>query len=706
MKNLILQPKYSNIMSNNENKKVAEIINLDFVDVNPRKLKEDKRSGFVSYGEKDEYPDYLLDLMDHSADHGAIIRGKADFVIGGGIEVASPEVDQKTGFPKEYPFLKSVNKDGESIEEVFKKIEIDVEIFGGAIAECIYSRAGKLVGINHLEFQKCRLHKDGTKLKYAAEGWAEKSSSGEWITKVRPEFKSIESYDAQKKQARCFVYIRQYSPGAEAYPKPEYIGALRAIATDCAISEFHLNGITNGMFTSKMISFNNGVPETEDEKKEIEKKINNKHAGPKNAGRVMVAFSRSGENAPTVIDLSGTEIDKHFDTLSKKVQQSIYSGHRITSPMIFGIKTEGQLGGRTELREAYELLNATYLQPRREFLEKYLNLILPDAGIPRVKIRRTELISHEFDAATMADNMTEDEIRASMGLAPRDESTGLKGQSKIIKRLAALPALVANKVLDMLTPNEVRSIIGLPGLAGGDNVEGQTDPATVQPAPAPVVTPTPIAQAKKDDLNDEEDAKVFSEFGSSRDAFTIYESRKILFDDSLKASEAYFAEVKNLKGNKLAVLSLLEKDPKIDSKAIAEALDIAPGRAEAILADLQESKLLKITTEKIGEDEVTVRTPNADARDIIDNGSNSTTSIKVLYSYEGPKDPRNRPFCAKLLELNRVYSRTEIESISERLGYSIWDRRGGWYKPEGSTEARPYCRHSWFANVVIDKKSK
>jgi hypothetical protein len=62
------------------------------------------------------------------------------------------------------------------------------------------------------------------------------------------------------------------------------------------------------------------------------------------------------------------------------------------------------------------------------------------------------------------------------------------------------------------------------------------------------------------------------------------------------------------------------------------------------------------------------------------------TAFQVMYYYEWqegiPLDQRNtpkypsRPFCGKLMELDRLYSRKDIEAISERLGYSVWDRWG------------------------------
>jgi hypothetical protein len=77
-------------------------------------------------------------------------------------------------------------------------------------------------------------------------------------------------------------------------------------------------------------------------------------------------------------------------------------------------------------------------------------------------------------------------------------------------------------------------------------------------------------------------------------------------------------------------------------------------------------------------------------------------NVYFKYSYEWnddiPIEERDttehpsRPFCKKMIELNRVYTRQEIESISAMVGYSVWDRKGG----EG-------CRHRWVKQTIFKK---
>ena len=81
--------------------------------------------------------------------------------------------------------------------------------------------------------------------------------------------------------------------------------------------------------------------------------------------------------------------------------------------------------------------------------------------------------------------------------------------------------------------------------------------------------------------------------------------------------------------------------------------------------------------------------------------------ISIRYTYEvtpGLGDaiiPTTRDFCRRLIELDRVYSRAEIQQISQRLGYSVWQRRGGFYHNPRTGVTTPYCRHRWVEQVVI-----
>jgi hypothetical protein len=113
---------------------------------------------------------------------------------------------------------------------------------------------------------------------------------------------------------------------------------------------------------------------------------------------------------------------------------------------------------------------------------------------------------------------------------------------------------------------------------------------------------------------------------------------------------------------------------------------------------------IDVAKEMIGDDEIIERSV-PDASMITAPPSNAKippSQVFIKYSYEGPQDNRNRPFCARMMQLNRLYSRAEIETISQRLGYSVFDRRGGFWTHKNG-ETTPYCRHKWKSNIVVKK---
>lgn len=666
-----------------------EIINLQFEDIKPPSYKENKVKGWVTYGEQNDYPNYLLGLFNDSAKHAAIVRGKADYIRGNGF--AFKQKDQASTNSKTQTIIDKANADGESLSDVLGKAAFDVELFGGAYLEIHFNKKKQVSEIYHLDFSNVRTNKAKTLFYFSEEWHKESGTSLIQNSQVKPE--EIPAFDKENPKGKQVLFIEQYTPGKRIYPLPGYFGCMRYIQVDINIAEFHLNGTNNGMFTSKIINFNNGVPSLEDQDK-IEKKVNKKFAGTKNAGKIMLSFNKSKDNAPTVDDLSATELDKHFDILNKTVQQELYSGHRITSPMLFGIKTEGQLGGRAELQEASELFENTYVNSKREFFEKHINNILEINGLPPVYLQKSEPIGYAISQTAIDASLTEDEKRERLGLKPK-EVDNENGTEKLVKAINGLSPLVANKVLASMTNNEIRSIAGLPGVAGGDVI-----PVIAPAIGAPGTTPA----AFESNLNDDLDILVFEKFGKKKSSYEILSTSQVFFRNHQQFNRHYFATVKELSAIQQSVIDLLSKDSRLPVFAIAKALDISEVAVTALLKDLRVQNLIKVDTEvTTSGEEIEVREPTADAKDLIGNGGSEKTSIKVMYSYEGPEDSRNRPFCAKLVSMNVLFTRLEIEEISAELGYSVFHRRGGWYTDPVTNKPRPYCRHHWASNTVIEK---
>ena len=160
-----------------------------------------------------------------------------------------------------------------------------------------------------------------------------------------------------------------------------------------------------------------------------------------------------------------------------------------------------------------------------------------------------------------------------------------------------------------------------------------------------------------------------------------------------------FADVTQIETN---VLDLLRKDKRITPEVIAETLDLEVDSVKEILERLAGEGRISVKVKTVGQDNVIERTLTEPLKQQTDNKP-ETLNFKILYSYDGPKDNRNRDFCARLLEMDKLWSRSEIETMSRRMGYSVWDRRGGWWTMPNGDRSKS-CRHDWVSNIVMKKK--
>jgi hypothetical protein len=84
--------------------------------------------------------------------------------------------------------------------------------------------------------------------------------------------------------------------------------------------------------------------------------------------------------------------------------------------MIFGVRVAGQLGGRAEMIDAFNLFTNTYVAPKQEVQEQIFNLFAPVKG--KLKIKQLEPIMPSFTEQTLGMILTKDEMREIIGRKP------------------------------------------------------------------------------------------------------------------------------------------------------------------------------------------------------------------------------------------------------------------------------------------------
>jgi hypothetical protein len=659
--------------------------------------KEVKGKDYIYYGERNDYPNYLLRIYNNSAKHNAIVTGKVDYICGNGWGVKSEDEMEKA---KVFGMIDKVNRKEESLNELTNKLVTDLTIFGGYYLQVIWTKAtGEIAELYHVDYYKVRTNADNSEF-YVSDNWIKNDN-----VNPRPDFDTYPAFDPNNPTGSQILYFKEYRAGVNTYSLPDYRGAISYIELDISIGEYHLNTINNGMFSSKLINLNGGKVSQEEEDR-IEKQFQNKFSGSKNAGKFMLAFNDSKENEPSIIDLSGTELDKHFDLLNLTVQQEIFSGHKITSPMLFGIKTEGQLGGRSELRDAYQLFQNTYINAKQRAIEETINYLYKFNDVTaKLELKPTEPISFEFSEAIISANMTQDEIREKLSL-PAIEKVESDSSKEIINALNSLNPTILAKVMENLSKDEIRSLIGFKVASEVSVPAEDLDAVTGLELGFSDNIHLTCSHTKKD----EEILALFEGKGFSRERFKVIQNDRMVFSSSMDefVKQELFAEYQ-LNEVQRKILSQIQADPRVTIPQIAKATGIDEaaiiGRINTLIDDnvlTEDISRVGLITRKV------TRTGEAAIKRL-----EPVTSFRVLYSYEErPNVPAaisgSRPLCDRLYQggNSMLFTREEIQNISNQLGYSVFQLCGGWYTNPNTGRRTPFCRHEWRRNVVVEKTTR
>jgi hypothetical protein len=657
--------------------KAYNIINVQFDQAQQPRFEEKRGRNYIEFGERNNYPNYLIDLYGESPKHGAIIKGKVNYIFGKGFE----DITQKA------------NTRGETWNQILKRSILDDELQGGYYLQIIYNALGKIKDVFHIEFQKVRASKDLSTF-YVKNDWS--------LSDFKEKPREYPAFNINDPRGTQILFVKQYNPKSDVYPLPSYFQGLNYIESDIQVSRHILGNAKHNFVATKLINFNNGLPQEEEQadvEMDLKKKFTN-HDGD----RVVIAFNPSRENAVDIVSLGETSLTKEdFTNVNNLIQQEIFSCHQVTSPMLFGIKTEGQLGGRSEIRDAYQIFANTYVNERQQEHEVTFSKLMNLAGIPGDHyIIPVEPLSFEFSEAIMSANMTRDEIREKLGLKsemPTDASgTPIAQPVQANATLTNLSGRQHQNVMRIVRQfangkiNKAQASLMLKNGFGFTDADVDTflgvdeDPATEQ-----------AFASMQDEL-------LLSEFAACGDNVNDFE---VLETHEARNYEKFADEEINvLKAN---VLDLISKDKRVTPEVMAKVLNKSVEQIDNALEALKlEGYLVQTGLE------VSILAPNytpvvrklTEPLKKIPGGDKATkTEVLLRYTYYGPRDSKNRPFCARMLELaeTKLWSRSDIENISERLGYSVWDRRGGWFtEPNGNH--RPYCRHRWNVKIVTRKK--
>ena len=657
-----------------------EIQVLTFAEAKQPEYKEKKGEGYMQYGQNNDYPQYLLDLFNKSAKHNAIIRGKVNYIVG-------------NGWAGDEAIVKKVNRE-ESLIDLTKKVALDLELFGGAYIQVIWSVMGEQVAeLWHCDYTKIRTNKDNTQFWYK-EDW--KATRNQEKAEIYNAFNPANPYGVQ------ILYVKEYRPGMNVYSLPGYFGALNYIESDVEVSKHVLGNAQTGFSASKLITLPNGEP-SPDEKRAVSRQFDNMYTGA-DGKKYLLAFVNDATRKPIVDDLGASDLTKEdFGRVDELIQTNIFSGHQITSPDLFGIAVPGQLGNRQQLRDSYEIFNNTYIRYKQMQIEGVFNMLAKYAGVTvELKLQPVDPIGIDFSENVILQVAPKEWILEKLGIDPTQYGMPLETEQP----MAANP-LSVNEHIKGLKGREWQNMQRIIRDFNKGKITREQASSMLKGGYALSDEEVATWLGAEDLEFSEQDFQVFFEFGEDRSAYEVFKSKTRFSDD---ADFEMFADVTQLQSN---ILDLIVKDKRITPEVIADTLKEDVGAVKRVIDDLIEKGFIKTTDVKQGKgidsNVIIERELTAPIGKIVEAIKPQTTQILIRYTYEWKPGFNNtvldtsRPFCQYLIEANKFYTRSDIEQMSARLGYSVWDRRGGWYTKPGTNTHSPSCRHEWRSNIVKRK---
>ena len=574
----------------------------------------------VNWGLDNNYPAYLLKLYAESAIHSSIVNSKSNYIIGDGLKYATGEA------------IKAKVNAADTFDEFVSKIVKEYLIFNCFAVEVIYNSFNQPIEYHFVPVHKVRTNKDKTKF-WVNQDWRYEKPI------IFQRWKPVSENTVSK-----IFFFDGYCPSVNSvYPQADYHGCIPSIVLESEIKKFNLNNIQNHFSVSTLITFFNGVSNDE-VKKDILNSIKQSYTGAEGK-KIMLDFQQANGKGADVQNLSPGDWDKAYDLIAKAVKQDIIQGHQITTPALFGVMAEGQLGASTEMEVGYEIFKTTYIRTKRNELLTAFNTLFANS----------ELIKGTLDFGDIQ--------------------------------------LFANRLSDTMkekvyTVNEIRQEVGLKPLPNGERMIGDTSS-----------TQTFKAQESQAISLSEEDFEKVKDMGSMLDEFEIlFEGGGINSKEDFSRVQLAFETWEEISEyiteNDISGMDLKELKKNIRKDL---GINITTDELNEAIDKLNKAGIAKVS---IVDDKIKVEKPNESSRKI-----EVMYSYNIRPNYGQSLIETTRAFCRKLIENNRLYTRQEVQTMAAIFGYDVFQYGGGFYRNPETGTITSHCRH-YFKSVTVSRKRK
>ena len=389
-------------------------------------ITEERNRNWVGIGDNNDYYQCLIDAYMDSTTNNAVINGIVNLIYGKGIDAT--DSNKK---PEQYAQMKSLLKPKD-----LRCVSQDLKILGEASFQITYNK-NKISAITYFPRETLRAEKMDEKGNinnyYYAPDWT-KVTKNTKLTKF-PVFGS---------GAQNEIYIVKRSLTGFYYYSPADYQTSYAIL-EKEISNYLINDCISGFSGTKVVNFNNGVPDRE-KQLQIKSDVLNKLTGSYGE-KVIVAFNNNAESKTTVEDIPLNDAPAHYQYLSEECQTKIMVTHRVTSPLLLGLgSANGFSSNADEIKNATLLFDNIVIKP-------YQNLIID--ALDEILAYNDISLNLYFKTLEPLEFMELDDVVSE---EQREEETGIKQEETELEIMASKQ--IKDKDSDKLLHDALHSLKG------------------------------------------------------------------------------------------------------------------------------------------------------------------------------------------------------------------------------------------------------
>ena len=406
--------------------------NLHLVQLNQYErptITEERNKNYVSIGENNDYYQGLIDAYMDSTTNNAVINGIVNQIYGKGLDATDSA--QK---PEQYAQMRGLVKPHD-----LRNVCQDLKLLCEASFQITYN-GNKISAITHFPRETLRAEKmnDKGEIKnyYYSPDW----------TKVSRNTK-LKKFPVFGSGAQNEIYIiKRYVTGYYYYSPADYNTSYATLEDEIAC--FLINDTQNGFSGTKVVNFNNGVPDREKQlaiKNDVMQKLTGSYGE-----KVIIAFNNNAESKTTVEDIPLDNAPQHYQYLSEECSKKIMLTHRVTSPLLLGLSSaNGFSSNADEIENASRLFNNVVIQPYQNLLIDSLDAIL---AVNDISLNLYFKTIEPLEFMDLENVESEEAIEEQTGIKEEDQTTDIE--------LMASKS-VSNKESDKLLKKALESLKGV-----------------------------------------------------------------------------------------------------------------------------------------------------------------------------------------------------------------------------------------------------